>query len=263
MLPGCSDVVLGYAYAGEKPRKYLRDKREGGLIYTVDEVSVELGIPRPTVYRYLKEYSIPFSRRSGRIFVPEASVGKVRMVRELHDGGFGTEAIRTKLKQGEGAELARVTERLDKLTEVLESSRLESRKPVEPAYDSPNAHALRLVLARQSLLISAVSNLAEMMGDVMAINGLPRRAVLDYPELEHGREGRLSLPGHNGRSLVAPGGRGAPNGAVSRTLTHRPVAPPSNISHDKFGTLARRRRMVLVSTLIVLALLAILIWQIF
>lgn len=233
------------------------------MIYTVDEVSVELGIPRPTVYRYLKEYSIPFSRRSGRIFVPAASVGKVRTVRELHDGGFGTEAIRTRLKQGEGAELARVTERLDKLTEVLESSRLESRKPVEPARDSPNAHALRLVLARQSLLISAVSNLAEMMGDVMTVNGLPRRAVLDYPELEHGREGRLSLPGHNGRRLVASGGRGAQNGTASRTLTHRPVAPPSNISHDKFGTLARRRRIVLVSTLFALALLAVLIWQIF
>ncbi|QIN79009.1 helix-turn-helix domain-containing protein [Rubrobacter marinus] len=70
------------------------------MIYTVDEVSVELGIPRPTVYRYLKEYSIPFSRRSGRIFVPEESIRKVGTVRELHAGGFGTEAIREKLKQG-------------------------------------------------------------------------------------------------------------------------------------------------------------------
>ena len=98
------------------------------------------------------------------------------------------------------------------------------------------------------------------MGDLMAANGLPRRAILDYPELDHGR-GRLPLPDPNGRSLAAPG-RGAPNDTVSRTLTHKPVALPSNISHDKFGTLARRRRIVLASSLTALALLAILIWQI-
>lgn len=231
------------------------------MIYTVDEVSVELGIPRPTVYRYLKEYSIPFSRRSGRIFVPEESVGKIRTVRELHDGGFGTEAIRDRLRQGEGPDLARVTERLDKLTEVLEGSKLEARRSIEPAHLSPEAHALRMVLARQSLLISAVSNLAEMVGDLMAANGLPRRAVLDYPEVERTR-GRLSLPDGDGRTLLAPGDRGAPNGAASATtLTPNPL--PSNIPHDKFGTLARRRRAMLASSAIALALLVILVWQIF
>ena len=230
------------------------------MIYTVDEVSVELGIPRPTVYRYLKEYSVPFSRRSGRIFVPEESVGKIRIVRELHDGGFGTEAVRKKLEQGEGTDLDRVTERLDKLTEALESSRLEARRSIEPAYASPDPHALRMVLARQSLLISAVSNLAEMVGDLMAANGLPRRAIFDYPEAKHTR-GHLPLPDHTGRSLVVRRGS-AQKGTASGTLVRRPDALPSNISHDKFGTLARRRRAVLGSFLIVLVLLATLVWQI-
>jgi excisionase family DNA binding protein len=44
-----------------------------GLIYTVEEVSDLLGIPRPTLYRYLREYSIPHLRRSGKISIPEES----------------------------------------------------------------------------------------------------------------------------------------------------------------------------------------------
>lgn len=230
------------------------------MIYTVDEVSVELDIPRPTVYRYLKEYSIPFSRRSGRIFVPEESVGWVRKVRELHDGGFGVEAIRTRLRQGEDTELSRVTERLDKLTEALEGTKLEAGRAIEPAHSSHDAHALRMVLARQSLLISAISNLAEMMGDLMASNGLPRRAVLDYPEMEQGHD-RLSLPTRHDRNLMAPAGRGAPIVTASGALARRPATLPSDTSHDKFGTLARRRRAMLASSVVALVLLAVLIWQ--
>lgn len=232
------------------------------MIYTVDEVSVELGIPRPTVYRYIKEYSVPFTRRSGRIFVPEESVGKIRTVRELHDGGFGTEAIRDKLRHGDGPDLTRVTERLDKLTQVLESSRLEERRAIEPAHPSANAHALRMVLARQSLLISAVSNLAEMVGDLMAANGLPRRAVVDYPDMEHAR-GRLPLPDRLHKGIVTPMVRPVPGFPASATLTNRPDALPSSIPHEKFGTLARRRRAMLASSLIAVALVALLVWQLF
>ena len=233
------------------------------MIYTVDEVSVELGIPRPTVYRYLKEYSIPFSRRSGRIFVPDESVRKVRTVRELHDGGFGTEAVRTKLQEGEGTELARVTERLDKLTQVLESSRSEARRSVEPVHTSAEAHALRMVLARQTLLISAVSNLAEMMGDILAANGLPRRAVLDYPEPEHEQRRRSPLPNRNVKVLTAPGRHEGPRVTANGIPSRRPDALHSNISHDKFGTLARRRRAILASLLIAMALLVVAAWHLF
>ena len=253
--------MLGYGRRAENPQKYPCDNREGGVIYTVDEVSVELGIPRPTVYRYLKEYSIPFSRRSGRIFVPEESIGKVRRVRELHDGGYGVEAIRARLQHGEVTDLERVTERLDKLTEALESTRAEAGRSIEPAHSSPDAHALRMVLARQSLLISAISNLAEMMGDLMAANGLPRRAVIDYPEMD--QDHRLPLPPRRDRVLVAAGGYGGATITANRSPARGTVALPTSPAHDKFGTLARRRRTVLVFSLVALAVLAIVAWQVF
>ena len=253
--------MLGYAQQRKKAQKYLRDNLEGGLVYTVDEVSVELGIPRPTVYRYLKEYSIPFTRRSGRIFVPEASVGKIRTVRELHDSGFGTEAVRARLSKGEGTDLDRVAERLDKLTEAIQNSRPEQNSSVEPAHASPDAHALRMVLARQSLLISAISNMADMVGDLMAANGLPRRAVLEYPDVERS-PGRLPFPDPPHKSLVIPQARSASNGTASSALARRPNALPSNIPHEKFGTLARRRRAIIASCLFATVLLTILVWRI-
>ena len=225
------------------------------MIYTVDEVSVELGIPRPTVYRYLKEYSIPFSRRSGRIFVPEESVGKIRRVRELHDGGFGTEAIRQKLLQGEETDLARVTQRLDKLTQAIESSRAEAKTSVEPAYASADAHALRMVLARQTVLISAVSNLAEMIGDLMAANGLQRRAIIDYPDKGE-TNGTIPLPDRRGRNLAL-----ASRGPSNISSARRPDSRPANIPHERFGTLARRRRATLAAFTVAALLTVLLTWQ--
>ncbi|QIN79010.1 hypothetical protein GBA65_11295 [Rubrobacter marinus] len=117
------------------------------------------------------------------------------------------------------------------------------------------------MLARQSLLISAVSNLAEMVGDLMAVNGLPRRAIIDYPEPEHASD-RLPLPDRRGRSLAALTGRTSLGRPASGTPVRRPDALPSDISHDKFGTLARRRRAILASSLAALALAAILAWQV-
>ena len=52
--------------------------------HTVDEVSDLLGVPRPTLYCYLREYSIPHLRRSGKIYVPEESFERIKEVRELH-----------------------------------------------------------------------------------------------------------------------------------------------------------------------------------
>jgi len=68
------------------------------LVYTVDEASERLGVPRPTLYRYLREYSIPYTRRSGRISIPEESLERIRTVRKLHDEGLGTEAVRRRLR---------------------------------------------------------------------------------------------------------------------------------------------------------------------
>ena len=156
-------------------------------------------------------------------------------------------------------EISDVAQRLDRLAEALESSRLEARRPIEPARTSPDAHAMRTVLARQSLLISAVSNLAEMVGDLMAVNGLPRRAVLDYPATEHEL---LPLPDRRGRSLSTLRDHGESNIVLRSTPIRRPGTPSPNIPREKFGTLARRRRAVLASSLVAVVFLTILVWQV-
>ena len=67
------------------------------MLYSVDEVSDRLGIPRPTLYRYLREYSIPHLRRTGKISIPEESFELIREARELHREGLGTESVRRRL----------------------------------------------------------------------------------------------------------------------------------------------------------------------
>ena len=71
-----------------------------GTIYTVDEVSGLLGIPRPTLYRYLREYSIPHLRQAGRISIPEDSFDRIREARDLHKEGLGTGSVRRQLREG-------------------------------------------------------------------------------------------------------------------------------------------------------------------
>jgi hypothetical protein len=85
-----------------------------GAIYTVDEVSGLLDIPRPTLYRYLREYAIPHLRRAGR---------------DLHKDGLGTESVRRQLCESSG-ELDR---KLDGLHQTLESLRGDIRE--RPARD--------------------------------------------------------------------------------------------------------------------------------
>jgi excisionase family DNA binding protein len=97
-------------------------------VYTVDEVSMTLSVPRPTLYRYLKEYAIPYLRRGGRISIPEDSLDRIRTVRELHEEGLGTEAVRRKLR--EGPHLDRIAERMDRVQEKLEG--LRARVPTIP-----------------------------------------------------------------------------------------------------------------------------------
>ena len=87
-------------------------------MYTVDEVSVTLSVPRPTLYRYLKEYAIPYLRRGGRIASPEEALDRIRTVRELHEEGLGTEAVRRRV--GEGPDFDRVAGGMDRVQEKLE-----------------------------------------------------------------------------------------------------------------------------------------------
>lgn len=144
------------------------------MIYTVDEVSDALDIPRPTLYRYLREYSIPHLRRSGKISIPEESFDRIREARELHREGLGTESVRRKLREEEtGFDPAELTERLDRISEGLD--KLHAPRPAEEA--PPSTEALRSIAKKQDLLISAVSDLAERMDSLLSTNDRPHKVV--------------------------------------------------------------------------------------
>jgi excisionase family DNA binding protein len=209
----------------------------GGLIYTVEEVSDLLGIPRPTLYRYLREYSIPHLRRAGRISIPEESFDRIREARDLHKEGLGTESVRRLLRERHsGQDTGELKERLERLSETLERLRRNGSTTTDEAFPS---HALRTVLARQSLIMSAMFNLTEMVEELLLASGKPRKAVFEDVEGEI-RE-------------VAP--------LLERTetleevpATAKSALPSITVRRKKFGSLARRRRrsfLVLLSALLV------------
>ena len=209
-----------------------------GPIYTVEEVSDLLGIPRPTLYRYLREYSIPHLRRSGRISIPEESFERIREARDLHKEGLGTESVRRMLREGNNPNSGELKERLDELSENLERLRGNERPAADEALPS---HALRTVLARQNLLISAMFNLTEMVEELLLASGKPRKTVFDEVEGEI-RE-------------VAP---------TPELPEQAPAAAEHNLEalpvrRSRFGVLSRRRRrgvLVVLSALLAGLLLA-------
>lgn len=233
------------------------------MVYTVDKVSAMLGVPRPTLYRYLREYSIPYSRQSGRISIPEDSLGRIRTVRELHDEGLGTTAVRRRLQEGEGVDTDWIAERLDRLSDALESS--NSKSVLKTADSLPSSQAIPIILARQSLLISAVFNLTEMMEELLAANGRPRRPAFDFLEEESQRH----VPLGKEASIKDPGVRGRDVDAISvySHQTRNSVPEPMDAiivpaRGGGFGTLARRRSAtlgVLAAVLIAAALLWVLV----
>jgi excisionase family DNA binding protein len=218
-----------------------------GLIYTVEEVSDLLGIPRPTLYRYLREYSIPHLRRSGRISIPEDSFDRIREARDLHKEGLGTESVRRLLREGSGGQdSGELKERLERLSETLE--RLRDNGPATD--EALPSQALRTVLARQSLIMSAMFNLTEMVEELLLASGKPRKAVFEEVEGEI-REVAPPLERTEIPATTKPGPEILPRSAV----------PHSAVRRKRFGSLARRRRRSSL-TLILSALLVgvILIW---
>jgi DNA-binding transcriptional MerR regulator len=220
-----------------------------GAIYTVDEVSGLLDIPRPTLYRYLREYSIPHLRREGRISIPEDSFDRIREARDLHKEGLGTESVRRQLRESSG-ELDR---RLDGLHQTLESLRGDTRE--RPATDevAPSA-TLRTILARQSLLMSAMFNLTEMVEHLLLASRKPRKRPSEnlgigyaLPE-PHARE-RLVIPERP--PSTTPAITSAVQGSAGGQLAIR--------SND-FGALGRRRRRGVLTILAALLLVACLAW---
>jgi excisionase family DNA binding protein len=220
-----------------------------GSIYTVDDVSDLLGIPRPTLYRYLREYSIPHLRQGGRIRIPEDSFDRIREARDLHKEGLGTETVRRQLREGGGPDTGELDRRLNKLHDTLENLRGDLR--AKPATgEVALSPVLQTILARQSLMLSAMFNLTGMVEDLLLNNGKGRKRPVARAEegLVHAvplrAEERGQLPG----TLVAE--------PVAVRETEAPVitSPTRDLPTSKFGTLGRRRRRGVLAVLSALLL---------
>ncbi|MBA2693441.1 MAG: PASTA domain-containing protein [Rubrobacter sp.] len=229
-------------------------------IYSVDEASEQLGIPRPTLYRYLREYSIPSAKKSGRISIPEDSFEKIRHARDLHKEGLGTGAVRMRLSGTAEpvADTGEIALKLDRLSRDLETFKGDP-KALEEA-SSP--HALRTILARQSLLISAVFNLTEMVETLLRSTGQPRRPDFeDGPEL---REPNVATGiGGSGTRLA----RSHPVGhtiRLSASSDSPRVTRSERRAEREFGSLAKRRRkgaIVAAAALAAIVILAVLLFS--
>lgn len=226
-----------------------------GPIYTVEEVSDLLGIPRPTLYRYLREYSIPHYRRSGKISIPEESFDRIREARDLHKEGLGTESVRRVLREGGAPASGELSERLDALSATLKD--LQDRSATDEPVSSP---ALRTLLARQSLLISAVFNLTEMVEDLLLANGKPRKTV--FGEVAGELREVTPLPEYAERRRLgaakSPVAVAEPTPRVPTELPDRRVAPERS---GKFGHLGRRRRRWVLAVVAILMVGGLLVYQ--
>jgi DNA-binding transcriptional MerR regulator len=210
----------------------------------VDEVSDLLDVPRPTLYRYLREYSIPHLRRSGKIYVPEESFDRIKEVRELHKEGLGTESVRRRLQEESNLDTEEIIERLDRISETLEG--LQGN--LKPTNGVSSAQALQIILARQTLLISAVSNLTEMLENLPYTDSRRRKpASSDWEEGIRKQEALLELlEGHPETIENHP--------AASESVIEPLPTPrrPFLARRRRFGAMARRRRYGALAVLLAL-----------
>ncbi len=257
------------------------------MIYTVDEVSEALGIPRPTLYRYLREYSIPHLRRAGKISIPEESLEGIRAARELHKEGLGTESVRRKLREGDDS--GQLTERLDRISEGLEKLRVPDSAEQARSYQE----ALQAILEKQDLLISAVTNLSKKM-DVLQSTSLPPQSPQAAPHrkarerprkaedtLQDNQNAERTLIPHGSTventteelpGTVYAGTNGLANGVAvdepvvrvfggrydGETLSEPMDYPSVPAPREKFGVMARRRKRAILVLLAGLASVAVL-----
>ncbi|HKH11089.1 MAG TPA: helix-turn-helix domain-containing protein [Rubrobacter sp.] len=219
-----------------------------GSIYTVDDVSDLLGIPRPTLYRYLREYSIPHLRQGGRIRIPEDSFDRIREARDLHKEGLVTETVRRQLREGGGPDSGEMDRRLNKLHDTLEDLRgdLRARPATGEASLSP---ALQTILARQSLMLSAMFNLTGMVEALLLNNGKTRKRPV--ARIEGDLTPAVPLRSEEWGELPAT--------LVAEPVTVREAEAPSiaTPAHDmptSFGSLGRRRRRGALAILLALLL---------
>jgi excisionase family DNA binding protein len=245
--------------AGEKKPQNICVRMLEGAIYTVDEVSDLLGIPRPTLYRYLREYSIPHLRGSGRISIPEDSFDRIREARDLHKEGLGTDSVRRQLREGRSPDTVELDRRLDHLHETLEDLRgdLRERFATDEVALSPT---LRTILARQSLLISAMFNLTGMVEDLLLASGKRRRPL--FEDLRAGLREPLS-EGHVGDRLAIQAAAPATASATASSAAKPAANGPASLDRSAhFGTLGRRRRRGVLALLSLLLVALCLAWAV-
>ena len=205
----------------------------------------------------MREYSIPHLRQSGRISIPEESFERIREARDLHKEGLGTESVRRLLREGGGPKTGELKERLDQLSENLERLRGNDRPATEEVLPS---HALRTILARQNLLISAMFNLTEMVEELLLASGRPRKAVFDDVEGEI-REVAPSLERTEKKyQLATPVATPVAKEPSGEPLSDRMDLFFSPIRGTRFGSLSRRRRRNALLVLSALMAVIFLTW---
>ena len=193
----------------------------------------------------MREYSIPHLRRSGRISIPEESFERIREARDLHKEGLGTESVRRLLREGGGPHTGELKEQLHELSENLERLRGNERLPADEA---PPSHALRTILARQNLLISAMFNLTEMVEELLLESGKSRKVL--FEDVEDEIRGVAPPPEGEPLEILETG-----SSAGKPTLQALPAQGAT-----RFGSLTRRRRrgvVVALSALMTVVLLAL------
>lgn len=238
----------------EKASENIRVKILEGAIYTVDDVSDLLGIPRPTLYRYLREYSIPHLRRGGRIQIPEDSFDRIREARDLHKEGLGTESVRRQLREGGGPDTGELDRRLDELHETLEDLKgdLQAKPATNEVALSP---ALRTILARQSLMLSAMFNLTGMVEDLLLSGSRARKRTMQW--FENDALEPITMPAHDRAQIP---GTVAAGPVPMRTVEARSVRAPEPDLPARFGSLSRRRRRGALAALSALVLTILLVF---
>jgi PASTA domain len=197
----------------------------------------------------LREYSIPHLRKSGRISIPEDSFDRIREARYLHKEGLATDSVRRQLREDTG-ELDR---RLDRLHQTLEGLRGDIREP--PAMDEVAlSPTLRTILARQSLIMSAMFNLTGMVEDLLLASGKPRKSLSEDLGITD------ALPERQERERLGIQGGITPSTHAVTAAVHGSVDRPPAVRPTDFGALGRRRRRGVLAILAALLFVAFLSW---
>lgn len=160
------------------------------------------------------------------------------------------------MQEGDTAEVDWIAERLDQLSEALESSQRKDARSVE---NVSSRQALHIILARQSVMLQAIYNLNEMVEELMSANGRPRRSSTELLDdtavrsalsqddiLEVSPFAKTDATWNTPAASPPPHDRQVQHSVAPAALMHR---------RDDFGALARKRRRnaLVFSALLVLS----------